>query len=367
MTQRVLGIDLASAAWVSNGSAMLEFDSNGQFTRLVAGAVPWPTTQLTSEALASAIDEFARREDVCAVSLDGPQGWRDPQTDPQTPGVGRRCEYECRTQGKTGIYPTTYPGNQRPWIEFSIEVFERLLAKPGVVLANSTIPESAAGYTVLECFPTSAWRSSALTPLPGKSKKPHLGEFIDALTAAYRLPSAPIATHDDLQAVMAALTAAGVAGGPAISVPCGIPSTVLSAAGVPRRVEGLIWNVKPLHGGTGASITLPTGPAPSARKTGAAVYVTQGVVDQVNRGGTSQMQIALSNVPGGTKKQRVRVALSVADHEYVLVVGDTHAAWRTHQDTDSEGAFERLFAMLADTPGERVEVTTVEVLGNRRA
>jgi len=139
MIRTVLGIDLASAKWSSVGSATIEFDDEADaFTSVVAGAIAWPALPLTPAALADAIDAFARRKGVCAVALDGPQGWRDPATPEGTRGVGRRCEYECRTQGKTGAYPRTFPGTQRAWIEFSVEVFANLLARPGVALADPT-------------------------------------------------------------------------------------------------------------------------------------------------------------------------------------------------------------------------------------
>src|SRR5712671_1494812 len=133
MIRKVLGIDVASSVWSANGSATIDFDDAERvFTHVNAGAISWPSSPLTPSALAIAIDEFAKREGVCAVSLDGPQGWRDPATPEEMRGVGRRCEYECRTQGKTGAYPRTFPGTQRAWIEFSVEVFANLLARPDV-------------------------------------------------------------------------------------------------------------------------------------------------------------------------------------------------------------------------------------------
>lgn len=248
MIRTVLGIDLASAKWSSVGSATIEFDDEANtFTRVVAGAITWPAAPLTPDALADAIDAFTRREGVCAVALDGPQGWRDPATPDATRGVGRRCEYECRTQGKTGAYPRTFPGTQRKWIEFSIEVFARLLARPGVALADPTVaPETPNRYVVLECFPTSAWRSSGLAALPGKGRRPDLTPYWRSLAAAYGLPDAHVSTHDDLQAVVAALTAAAAAGGPAIVDRKGVRGTVLAGAdGSQRRIEGFIWDVKP--------------------------------------------------------------------------------------------------------------------------
>ncbi len=250
MIRTVLGIDLASSKWSSVGSATVEFDDEANtFTRLVAGAITWPTVPLTSGALADAIDAFARREGVCAVALDGPQGWRDPATPEGTAGVGRRCEYECRTQGKTGVYPRTFPGTQRKWIEFCVEVFADLLAGPGVALADPAAdPGSSGGYVVLECFPTSAWRSSGLVPLPAKGKKPDLAAHVRSLTAAYRLPPISLTSHDDLQAVVAALTAAGAVRGPAISKVKGVAGSLVPHG--PRsqlRVEGFIWDVKPIE------------------------------------------------------------------------------------------------------------------------
>lgn len=244
--RKALGIDLASSKWSAVGSATIEFDDRAKrFTRVVPGAVRWPEVALTSGALADAIDSFARREGVCAIAMDGPQGWRDPATPPGAPGVGRRCEYECRTQGKTGAYPRTYPGTQRAWIEFCVEVFANLLARPGVALSDPVArPDGSANYVVLECFPTSTWRSSGLVPLPAKSKRPELAPYLRALTAAYRLPKTSVSSHDDLQAVVAAVTAVAAVGGPAVADVKGLAGTI---DGSERRLEGYIWDVKPLH------------------------------------------------------------------------------------------------------------------------
>ena len=248
MIRKVLGIDLASSKWSAVGSATVEFDAEaGRFTRVVAGAIRWPASPLTPGALADAIDAFARRKGVRAVALDGPQGWRDPATPLDAPGVGRRCEYECRTQGKTGAYPRTFPGTQRGWIEFCIEVFANLLGRPWVVQADLAAgARRASAYAVLECFPTSVWRSSGLVPLPAKSRRPDLAPYLKSLTAAYRLPATIVANHDDLQAVVAAISAAAAVGGPVVALPKGTPARLVPRAhGSPLRVEGYIWDAKP--------------------------------------------------------------------------------------------------------------------------
>ncbi len=250
MIRKVLGIDLASSKWSAVGSATIEFDDAANaFTRVVAGAMRWPEGALTPDALVDAIDAFARRKGVCAVALDGPQGWRDPSTPEGTRGVGRRCEYQCRTQGKTGASPRTFPGTQRAWIEFCVEVFARLLARPGVVLADpAAAADAASSYVVLECFPTSAWRSSGLIPLPGKAKRPELAPYLGTLVTTYGLPPTTARTHDDLQAVVAALAAVGAVGGPAVAAPKGVVASMIAIpGGLPIRIEGYIWDVKPLE------------------------------------------------------------------------------------------------------------------------
>lgn len=114
MTRRtVLGVDLASAAWASNSTAVLTFDERS-ILAVEPGAISWPDAPLTARALAAAIDDLARERKVCCIALDGPHAWRDPQTPAGLPGVGRRSECLCRTQRKTGVHPKTYPGNQRP-------------------------------------------------------------------------------------------------------------------------------------------------------------------------------------------------------------------------------------------------------------
>lgn len=367
--KRVLGIDVASGRWADIGSAVIDFDCvEKAFTSVIPGVIEWPAATLTASALAKTIDAFAREYAVCAVALDGPQGWRDPDTHMGLPGVGRRCEYRCRTQGKTGSYPVTYPANQRAWIEFSIDLFGRLLEQPGVVLANGPNPGAAEPYLVLECFPTSAWRSSGLTPLPAKGKNPDLAPFVNALMNAYSLPGFDVDSHDDLQAVVAALCAAAAAEGPCVALPEGIAAKDVGG----RRVEGLIWNVAP--GGVSqrervaASESRPIeAPRTQARHEGrASVYVTQKVLDQVNRSGASQMQIALKNLPGGSSRNRIRIGLRIGDRDYEVILGDSHAAWFTHQDSRTKESFEELFALAADSPGIHIPVSRREMSGRRR-
>jgi hypothetical protein len=359
LRRQVLGVDLASARWADNGTCLLSFDGQ-RFYNVTCDAIAWPPASLSAEALADAIDQRARSSRVVAVSLDGPQGWRDPRTAPSLPGVGRRCEFLCKTQGKVGVYPNTYPSTQRRWIEFSIEVFGHLLSKPGVMMAGgSAQPTPPKGYLLLECYPTSAWRASGLKPLPGKAAKPALAGFQTALCQAYGLPLFTAPTHDHLQAVVAAITAAGAAGGPARPLPRGVPTAMVGGL----RVEGLIWDVAPLNALASASAAqpslAPSNSGPHASE-GPALRVTSGVLAQVNKAGPGHAQISLRGFPGGTRREPLVVRFVIRGERHALVVKDSHASWRAHQTQETMTAFEGLFALLAEEPGTFLPVTEFE-------
>ena len=113
---------------------------------------------------------------------------------------------------------------------------------------------------MLECFPTSTWRTSGLTALPGHRRAPPdvVETFARRVADAYSLPARAVTRdHDNLQAVVSALPAVGLLGGPAKAHARGAPTR--SVDGV--RVEGFIWDASPI-GGTLAS--LPTRKATSA-------------------------------------------------------------------------------------------------------
>lgn len=241
-----LGVDLASRSWRDMGFGLLAWSSN-RWTRAEPGCLRGAGT-LSPETVASCIDQFARERGVAIVSIDGPQGWREPDAAPRQ-GVGRLCEYQARTQGKTGEYGKAYPGTQRGWIEFSISVFDALLALPGVALANTPAPlrSRESGYWVLECFPTESWRNLGLQPLPAKSAAPPsmVSDWAQQLWSKLSLPrvAAPF-THDDLQAIVAATAGVAALGGPLALRIYGKPAWGASASSraPAHRVEGLIWS-----------------------------------------------------------------------------------------------------------------------------
>ena len=275
----VLGVDLASARWADVGTALVWCHGRaggdarrGAIVRVATGVIDWPAhAPVTADALADAIHACAVREGVAAVALDGPHAWRDPARGADGPGVGRRAEFAVRAQCKTGVYPRTFPGTQQAWTRLSVAVFDALLAREGVRMAT---PEDAhasagagvsragaeasradagartvhahAGYLLLESFPTAIWRASGLAPLPAKSRRPDVRAYYERLADAFALPAAEVTSHDDLQALVAALAGVGVTGGPVDARAHGAPHHEVPHADGPHRVEGWIWDARPL-------------------------------------------------------------------------------------------------------------------------
>jgi len=268
----VLGVDLASRGWTDTGTALLSFrvDREVEWEAVRYNVIPWPSEPVSPEAMADLIDSFAIDHNVKAVSLDGPQGWREPDAGSR-PGVGRWCEYEARTQGKTGTYGVTYPAPQVSWVRFCIRVFERLMELGHARLVNSPhgcplqLPP-AESYFLMECFPTRTWRSSNLAPLPAKAaaNASNVAAWSSTLWQRYGFPTdGPWSgSHDDLQAVVAALVGAAVLGGPCHPIPLGKPGRWIDAAErAPRHwVEGLIWDAAPAASRSGVAVRSPEGP-----------------------------------------------------------------------------------------------------------
>lgn len=241
-----LGLDLGSRAWARNGAALVGWRA-GRFTAVEVGALRWPDLPLTPSALAAVVLEAARARGARAVAIDGPHAWRDPRR--ADAFVGRACERATRTPGKTGPPGVAVPRTWLGWTRFSIDVFDALLASGDARLAGEG-PDD--GRLVLaECFPTSTWRTAGLAPLPAAARcdSATLRRHARALWSRFDLPGAPPRSigHDDLQAVVAALAGAGLAGGPCDVVGHGEPLRLLAGDGRPalRRVEGRIWDARP--------------------------------------------------------------------------------------------------------------------------
>jgi hypothetical protein len=249
---KVLGIDLASSSWRDNGSALVTFTTETPaWVSVRTACINWPKEELSASSMVGVIDQFVVENEIHAVSLDGPQGWREPNALPRK-GVGRWYEYQVLAQGKAGLKGITYPKTQRKWFAFCIDIFANLIKKGHARLANdssrrSLDPLPTGSYWLLESFPTSVWRTSKLRPLPGKARMRgvSLSPWVKALRSRYGLPELMNSggSHDDLQALVACMPGAALLGGPARSVHRGNPA--YHVIETDHWVEGIIWDCEP--------------------------------------------------------------------------------------------------------------------------
>ena len=117
----VLSVDLAHAAYTDNGMALLE---EGQLNiQLIAPTSLDLEGKPVAAAFAHALDRYCRKHRVTVLMLDGPQGWRYPDSQIQHM---RLCERVLNTPGKTGTVGQVKPQTYLGYIQFSIELFQIL-------------------------------------------------------------------------------------------------------------------------------------------------------------------------------------------------------------------------------------------------
>lgn len=191
----------------------------------------------TIPALANALTTLAAKFSVDWIFIDGPQGWKAPDN-----GLGhsRCCERELATQGKTGLPGTTKPANYTGFISFSIGLFDALTDREWSRLLTSELPPTRSKCAV-ESFPTSAWRSIGLVPLPGKASATSetVFEKLGLLRSVFPIDAPDDLSHDELQALVAGLAGIAMETGSAAGVSiAGIPP--IQVSGTWR--EGFIVN-----------------------------------------------------------------------------------------------------------------------------
>ncbi len=203
----VLSIDLALASFRDVGAALVQATPDGGLT---ARVIRLPQVgRPTADALVGWMEEVAERERVRCIAIDGPLGWRGPNTD--SPHC-RLSERAVRAPGKTGLPPDGV--KPRTYLEFSrlsIAIFEQLTER-GWHLPTDPTGTDVLGHAryVTETFPTAAWRAFGLAPLPGKARS----TAADVSTGLLRITSAlpihvtGVTTHDDLQAVVGGIAPA---------------------------------------------------------------------------------------------------------------------------------------------------------------
>lgn len=200
----VLSIDLALTSYADIGAALLSSTPRGA---IEARILRLPMTGRPDvDALASWIQQTTEQLDVGCVAIDGPLGWRGPDTDSVH---ARLSEREVRAPGKTGLPPDgVKPRTYLAFTRLSIALFERLTMTGWRLPADR---ESAPGSRmVTETFPTAAWRALGLVPLPGKSRSQleDVREGLRRLTGGCDIQCTGVETHDDLQAVVGGIAPA---------------------------------------------------------------------------------------------------------------------------------------------------------------
>jgi hypothetical protein len=201
--------------------------------RIRVSAVPLTTRALhgapSAGGLADALVSLANEISAAWIFIDGPQGWKIPDNGCEH---SRVCEQALATQGKTGLPGVTKPGNYVGFITFAIELFDALDSRGWPRLPAPSVPPSRRRCAI-ESFPTSAWRSLGLVPLPSKAATaPEMVlARLQSLRAVFPLDVTDHLSHDELQALVAGLAGVALDDGNVAGV---------SIAGVPpKRLEGL--------------------------------------------------------------------------------------------------------------------------------
>lgn len=220
---RILSVDLAYKRHADIGVALLEARDSRVGATIIDALLADPPHPHT---FADWLHALARQHDVAGIAIDGPLGWKAPGTEAEH---CRMSEKSVRAPGKTGLPPDgVKPRTYLAFTEFSIALFERLTTIYGYPLPGT---ESSTRF-VTETFPTAAWRSLGLTPVPGKGRTSpaELQAAIERLGERVTLTIDRVPTHDQLQAVVGGLAPLAYAGG---------ETSRVTLAGVPpHRLDG---------------------------------------------------------------------------------------------------------------------------------
>lgn len=195
----IVSVDLASRRYADIGTIVL----SRQEGRCNIRSVPLGHMEGRPKAaqLALTLVELAETESATMIALDGPQGWKDPENGLEH---SRLCDRQLNTQGKCGLPGHTKPRTYLNFIQFSIDVFEAL---DGMGWPRLAEPRQAfnASKVAVESFPTAAWRSLLLLPLPSKSKATtrDIETRRQVLQSLFRFDLDEPISHDELQAIVA--------------------------------------------------------------------------------------------------------------------------------------------------------------------
>ena len=234
----VVAVDLASRRWSDVGVAVMGRPHDGAIS-LEYRNLSAADEALTAEKLAERVSYVAAQCGARMILLDGPQGWREPGSDPPD---RRECELALATPAKTGEPGQVKPRSYRSFALFSVSVFDEL-ERRGWMRWNGR-PRGEDGQFAAEAYPRACWRTLGLTPLPSKAKATpaDLDRARSQLRRRLGLDVPDDASHDQLQATVAGWAGlAWDAHDDSLWQPVGLPPRWLD--GYPR--EGFILMPRP--------------------------------------------------------------------------------------------------------------------------
>jgi hypothetical protein len=238
----VLSIDLASKAYtdfgfclLADGKTRLEFPGHAE---LGLEGRPNPFE------LARAISQICSRRAVSIILIDGPQGWRWPES---TIRHMRLCERVLNTPARTGPPGEVKPSTYLPFVRFSIDLFHLLRQDYGCSLLLEDWLVLPDRLWLVETFPSAAWNLLGLPRLPSKRKARgmDLRLWREGLAEMTGLDLPADLTHDQLQAAVAILAGRAIAEGDSAGIIMAGTDPIISSVGV--VFEG--WIALPTTGG----------------------------------------------------------------------------------------------------------------------
>lgn len=224
----VLSIDLASRRYADFGFAFLERgQSNVRYPEPEElGLVDPPDPA----ALAPTLQEFCQIHSVRILLLDGPQGWRHPDSSIEHMRLSERV---FNTPGKTGIPGQAKPANYLKYIQFSADLFRELVFEHGWSLLTEGWAARGDRRWLVETFPSAAWSLLGLERLPSRAKRAQLDQAASNFetVTGLKLPDRP--SHDELQASVVLPVGQAIAAQD--------PTSVILAGVDPIVVGGIIY------------------------------------------------------------------------------------------------------------------------------
>lgn len=237
----VVSVDLAYKRYHDIGIAILRSEQQTISCDFIPPGSLGLSGNPAHQSLAEALDKVCSDYPARLILIDGPQAWKDPFNGIQN---SRLCERVLNTPAKTGLPGQVKPANYRPFVTFSVDLFDQLAHLGWIRLDIRALLDVRPYRLTLESFPSSAWIALGIPPLPAKNKASaaDVEDRVLELKRRFSLQLAAEPNHDELQALVAGLAGVGLELG---------DSRRYTAVGANPRIVGGIWRegfiVNPRH------------------------------------------------------------------------------------------------------------------------